>query len=271
MDKTSTDKASTKYNVPALNKALLIIETLAEQADPMGVSDLCKLLEIPKTSAFFILNTLESQSYIRKTEDGKYALGTKFLTISASILNKMDIRELARPFMRELRDSSHYTVHLAVLDHGEALYIEKQENEGFVKFSTYIGQRQLLHISGVGKALAAYLPLPLLDSILDEKGLPRRTDHTITNPDEFKKALVTIRSQGYAIEDEEGELGVRCLAAPIFDAQQQLRAAISITALRNDLGVQQIPMIGELVRKTALQISQALGYTDTEFPINIPE
>jgi DNA-binding IclR family transcriptional regulator len=260
------EKPSKKYNVPALDKALSIIETLAEQSKPLGVSDLCKLVDIPKTSAFFILNTLEGHEYITKTEDGKYKLGTKFLTISSSILNKMDIREFAKPFMQNLLENTGFTVHLAILDNGEALYIDKLENKSFVKFSTYIGQRQLLHVSGVGKALAAYSPPHVIEAIIKAKGLPRKTENTLTTLNEFKAAMESIRKQGYAIEDEEGELGVRCIAAPIYNDQNLLVASISITALRTDLSIQEISAVGNQVKKTALLISNSLGYSKDDFP-----
>lgn len=259
------EKSIKKYNVPALDKALAIIEMLAEQSKPLGVSDICKIVDIPKTSAFFILNTLEGHAYIMKTEEGKYKLGTKFLSISSSILNNMDIREFARPFMQKLLDETGFTVHLAILDLGEALFIDKLENKSFVKFSTYIGQRQPLHVSGVGKALAAFLTPELLDQIVETRGLPRKTENTITNAHEFKAALESIQKQGYAVEDEEGELGVRCIGAPIFNDQNRLTASISITALRSELPFHDIPLIGNQVKQTAILISKCLGYSSDEF------
>jgi DNA-binding IclR family transcriptional regulator len=258
-----------KYNMPSLNKALSIIEALAEQEKPIGVSDLCKLVSVPKTSAFFILNTLESHQYVVKTEDGKYEIGTKFLTLGSMILNRMDIRHYAKPFMQKLQEETGFTVHLAVLDHGEALFIEKLENQRFVKFSTYVGQRQLLHVSGVGKALAAYLPEPELDYILATKGLPQKTVNTITSPEEFKAVLAKVRQHGYALEDEEGEIGVRCIGAPIFGIDSKIRASLSITALRTELSIHDIPVIGEKVKQTALSISKSIGYPHDNFPAEV--
>ncbi|MFC5651091.1 IclR family transcriptional regulator [Paenibacillus solisilvae] len=253
-------KSPEKYNVPVLEKAISIIETLSEQVESIGVSELCKLTEMPKTSVFFILNTLEKHNYISKTESGKYKLGSKLINLGLNVLNKIEIREEARPFMEKLLQDTGYTVHLAVLDDGEAMYVEKVENQGFVKFSTYIGQRIPLHASGVGKALAAYLPMSKLDEILHEKGLLEITENTITNAQDFKAALEVIRNLGYAVEDEEGESGIRCIGAPILDHQNQLKASISITALRTDLSIHEIPIVGEKVKQTALEISMLLGY-----------
>ncbi|MFD0717647.1 IclR family transcriptional regulator [Paenibacillus sp. GCM10027626] len=251
---------SKKYNVPALEKAIALIETLSARSEPIGVSDLCKLVDLPKTSVFFILNTLEQHKYITKTADGKYKLGNAFINIGLSVLHKLDIREAARPFMEKLLQETGFCVHLAVLDDGQAMYVEKVDNNSFVKFSTYVGQRQALHASGVGKALAAHLPAVQLNKVVQEKGLPARTENTITKWSDFKEALEAIRSQGYAVEDEEGETGIRCIGAAILDHHREVKAAISITALRADLPVHDIPVIGEKVKQTALEISAQIGF-----------
>ncbi|CAG7654389.1 HTH-type transcriptional repressor AllR [Paenibacillus allorhizosphaerae] len=253
-----------KYNVPALEKAIAIIETLSLQEEPLGVSELCKQLDIPKTSVFFILSTLEQHEYITKTEDGKYKLGTKFISLGLSVLNKMNIVELARPFLQELLEETGFTVHLAVLNDGQAMYVDKLESQSFVKFSTYIGQRQPLHASGVGKALAAYLAPEELEQIAAVQGLQEKTKNTITDLEQLKAALDIVRAQGYALEDEEGEHGIRCIGAPIFDDRGRLKASISITALRTDLPVHDILVVGEKVKQTARNISKRLGYTFSE-------
>lgn len=255
-----TDK-SKKYNVPALEKALLIIETLSTEPEAVGVSELCKRLHIPKTSAFFILNTLDQHEYIMKSEDGKYKLGNKFINIGLNILSKLDIRQIAKPYMDELLKETNFTVHLAVLDNCEAMYVEKVENQAFVKFSTYIGQRQPLHASGVGKALACMLPEDRLDEIVSKVGLPAKTENTITSVKDFKIKLADSKSQGYAIEDEEGEYGIRCIGAPIMSHTGSVVAAIGITALRSDLPIENIPLLGVKLRDTARKISAQMGYT----------
>ncbi|MCQ6562288.1 IclR family transcriptional regulator [Paenibacillus mendelii] len=255
-----------KYNVPALDKAISLIETLSARGEPIGVSELCKLADMPKTSVFFILNTLEQHRYIAKTADGKYELGNSFIHIGLSLLHKLDIRSVARPYMDKLLQETGFCVHLAVLDDGQAMYVEKVDNHSFVKFSTYIGQRQALHASGVGKAIAANIPLTLLNKIVQENGLPARTENTITRWKDFKEALEAIRTQGYAVEDEEGESGIRCIGSAILDHHGQLKAAISITALRADLPIHDIPVIGHKVQQTALEISRQFGYPEPVEP-----
>ncbi|GIP39928.1 IclR family transcriptional regulator [Paenibacillus sp. J31TS4] len=249
-----------KYKVPALDKAIAIIETLAVHDTPLGVSELCKMVEIPKTSVFFILNTLEQHQYIFKSAEGKYSLGSKFITIGLSALNRLDIRDRALSVMEELMNETGFTVHLAVPDQYEAMYLAKVENQAFVKFSTYIGQRQPLHASGVGKAIAAFLPAEQVEEAIRVKGLPEKTERTITNRQDFLTQLEIIRQQGYSVEDEEGESGIRCIGAPVFDHLGVLKAAVSITALRTELPIHDIPRVGEQVKNAANRISERLGY-----------
>jgi len=252
---------SKKYTVPSLEKTLLMIETIAAHETPLGVSELCKLVSMPKTSAFFILNTLEQRHYITKTDEGKYSLGTRFISLGQSVLSKLDIRQQAKPFMEELSHETKFTVHLAILDRGEAVYLEKVESPAsFVKFSTYIGQRWPLHVSGVGKALASHLSDEELEEIIGQTGLSLKTENTVTSLKEFKSILATAREQGYAVEDEEGEVGIRCIGSSIFGHDGKQQAAISITAIRNELPVQDIPIIGAKVKEAAMKISAHLGY-----------
>jgi DNA-binding IclR family transcriptional regulator len=253
----STEK---KYHVPALEKAFAIIETLSTLDRPIGVSELCKKLDIPKTSVFFILNTLEKQQYIIKTEDGGYKLGNKFMSIGLNLLNKIDIRAVAKPFMNELLQQLGCTVHLAVLDNYEAMYIEKVEHQAFVKFSTYIGQRLPLHASAVGKALASQLSDYQIDELHKRLGLPMKTTNTITSLSQFKSALKNINELGYSLENEEGEIGIRCIGAPIIGHDGNLKAAISVTSLCADLPSDEIQRYGHKVREIALKISEQLGY-----------
>ncbi len=259
-----------KYHVPALDKALAIIETLASQDEPIGVSEICKLVDIPKTSVFFILNTLEQTQYLSKTEDSKYKLGNKFINLGLTLLSKIDIRKFAAPLMKELMHETGFTVHLAILDQYEAIYVEKMENQAFVKFSTFVGQRQSLHASGVGKALASQLSEERLDLVIQHMGLPAKTENTITSAKDFKAALEVARKQGYAVEDEEGEYGVRCIGACIYGHDGKPEAAISITALRTELPVQDIPGVALKVKQTALRISEVLGYKDQQSDQEIP-
>lgn len=249
-----------KYSVPALEKGLSIIETLAKSDVPLGVTDIYDMNQLPKSTIFMIMTTLEELNYVQKTEDGKYRLTLKLYNIGMEMLSKMDIRTVAKPVMEELANELRFTVHLAMLENGKASYIEKVKGPGFVQFSTEVGQSMLLHNSGVGKVLAAYMPEEALEHYLKLHGMPATTEHTITSIDTFKQFLANIRENGYAIEDEEGELGIRCIATPIYDHSGKVVASLGITTLRNELPSISFPEIGWKLEQKAMQISLRLGY-----------
>lgn len=249
-----------KYTVPALEKGLLIIETLAKSGEPIGVTDIYERNRLPKSTIFMILSTLEDLNYVQRVEDGKYRLTLKVYNIGMEVLSSLDIRATARPFMEQLAAALRFTVHLAVPENGKATIIEKVKGPGFVQFSTEIGQSMMLHNSGLGKALAAFMPDEALERDLQTHGMPKTTENTITTVEAFRSMLETVREAGYAVEDEEGEAGVRCIAAPIRDHTGRVAAAISVTALRNELPVHLFLEVGHKVAEKAAVISARLGY-----------
>jgi DNA-binding IclR family transcriptional regulator len=253
-------KKSNNYMVPALEKGLMILEKLAKSEDLLRITDIHEQMGIPKTSVFMILSTLETMEYIEKVDDNRYRLTMKLYSIGNEILAKYDIRGVARPFMEKLADQLRFTVHLAVLSNGRAVYIEKVNGPAFVQFGTRIGQTMPLHSSAVGKVLCAYMDEQLLDEIIESNPLVRTTENTITSPETFKKFLSLIRETGYAIEDEEGEIGVRCVGAPIYNSKGKVIAAISVTGVRNDLPSVHFHDIGSVVKEYGLSVSEQFGY-----------
>lgn len=250
-----------RYSVPALEKTLSIMEALAVSGVPLGISDIAARINLPKSSIYMILTTLEEHHYIEKNADGKYRLTLKLYHLGLTVLNKIDIRDIARPIMEELARQLGYTVHLAALVDGKAVYIEKVQGPAFVQFSTQVGQSWHLHSSGVGKAIAAYISEEQLDEVLQKHGMPQSTPNTILSEYEFKTFLESVRKSGYAIEDEEGEQGIRCIAAPIYDRNRKVIAAISVTSVRLDLPSHRFSEVGVFVKDKALLISEKLGYT----------
>ena len=142
----------------AVERTLLILEAVAQREGGMSNAEFSRKLKIPKSSASYILRTLEQHGYLRRDgEAGRYRLGMKVLNLSRAALSGVDVREVALPVMRHLVDRIHITTHLAILDHDEAVYVEKVEAPGFIKMNTWIGRRMEVHSTAVGKALLAYL------------------------------------------------------------------------------------------------------------------
>lgn len=245
------------YSVPALEKAIAILNALA--ANELTVSDLHSQLKFPKTTTFVILNTLEQHEIICKTAEGKYRLGPGVIHWGIRYFDSMDIVQITRPHLERLVEGKPYTCHLAVLIGDKPVYCDKVEGNGFVRFATTIGQSQPLHQSSVGKALAAGLSDDEIRRLLPED-MGESTSKSIRTVEKFLEEVQFVRENGFAIEDEEFEEGVRCIGAPIRNYTGNIIASLSITALSKDLPAVKFMVIGEEVKQTAELISRDLGY-----------
>lgn len=250
-----------QYNVPALSKSIAILDLLAESEDALPLSFIHQELSIPKATAYMILQVMESNNMVSKTSDDKYTLGFKLYSLGMSYMARMDLQKIAHPYMNLLSEETGFVVHLGRIVENQVIYIGKVEPTSFIRFNTYIGLRSDIHNCSLGKVIAAFMDEKQVDSIFESTGLSRYTTNTITDPDKLKKALKRIRETGYAIEDEEGEMGVRCIGAAIFDKDGNVVGAISITALKSDLTTDMFPYVGNQVKNAAKAISNALGHT----------
>lgn len=249
-----------QYSVPALEKSIAILDLLAGQEQELTVTEIHQKLEIPKATAFMILHVMENHKFVTKTVDGRYLLGSKIYSLGMGYMVKMDLTKLAAPYLASLSRQTGFTVHLGRIVDNQVMFVDKVEQPSFIKFNTFIGQRNDIHCCSLGKAIAANMDETKVRSIINTIGMNRYTPNTITDIDKFFKVLGRIRETGYAIEDEEGELGVRCIGAAIFGQDGHVAGAVSVTALKSDLTPDLFPSIGSLVEKTAQSISNALGH-----------
>jgi IclR family acetate operon transcriptional repressor len=169
----------------------------------------------------------------------------------------LDVRQVALPILQHLVERSGLTAHLAVLDHGQAVYIAKADAPGFIKMNTWPGRRMNLHSTSVGKALLAWLPEEEVQRVL-EKGMKKWTPHTITTPAKLFADLEHVRRRGYAIDEQESTLGIRCVAAPVFSAQG-VAASIGLTGTVTQFHASEIHRFAEMVKDAARRVSQQLG------------
>jgi IclR family transcriptional regulator, KDG regulon repressor len=245
----------------AAERTLLILEAVAQREGGMSNADFSRKLKIPKSSASYILRTLEQHGYLRRDrEDGTYRLGMKVLSLSRAALSGVDIREVALPIMRHLVDHIHLTTHLAILDHEEAVYVEKVEAPGFIKMDTWVGRRMEVHSTAVGKALLAYLDAGEREMIIRHRGLKKLTPHTITSTTKLMKEFERVRQLGYSVDDEENSLGARCVGAPIFNSQGRVEASLGSTGTITAVPRDAVPRLAEMVKDAARRISHQIGY-----------
>lgn len=245
----------------AVERALAILEAVAHEAEGLSNAEISRKLQIPKSSASYILRTLESRGYLnRDGGSGRYRVGLKILSLSRGALSGLDVREVALPIMRRLMEKTNLTCHLAILDGPEAVYIEKVEPQGFIRMDTWVGRRMRVHATSVGKALVAHIPHERLEKIIAERSMEKRTPKTITTLPRLWKELEKVRVQGYAVDDEENNLGARCVGAPIFNQFGAIEASLGLSGTINQVNPQTMPRIVEALKDAARHVSMQLGY-----------
>jgi DNA-binding IclR family transcriptional regulator len=246
----------------SVEKALQILEAFNISHPELSVSELEDILSLPRVSIYRFLRVLLKRGFIMQNpQTRKYRLGIKVFELGSLVLKDMELRKVAFPLIEELSRKSGETVHLGVLDGHRAVSIEGAESGGYsLRISLPIGKRVYLHSTGIGKAILAFLADDEIDEIIDEQGLPRFMANTITEPRVLKKEIKRIRERGYAIDNEENEPGVCCVAAPILDSSRHVIASVSISGPSVRITGERIPTLADMVIETSQQISRALGY-----------
>ena len=266
-ERTVAGTARPNNLVQTIEKVSSILDILGQYPKGISIRDLSAGLRLPKGTTHRLLSSLNYFGYVRQdSRTKKYLLGFKLVELGHLLLSQIDLRREAEPFLKGLAERTRETVHMVFLDRNEIVYIDKVEsdhNASGLRMASRVGLRNPAHSCAVGKVLLAHLPEEDVDRIIKEKGLSRRTENTIVDPMELKVHLKQVRRQGYAIDDEENEKGIRCVAAPIYSEAGKAVAAISISgpAVRVTRRLVQEFLRGE-VMKTALEISQKLGYRE---------
>ncbi|WP_198153459.1 IclR family transcriptional regulator [Thalassobacillus sp. C254] len=249
--------------VKSVDRALRIISLISKQKEGMGVTELGERLGIGKSSTYKLLSTLTEHGYIEQDEGTKkYRLGYKYLELSALLLESMDIRSLAAPFLKEVEAITNEVVHLVVYDQGEIVYIEKLEGNEILRTHSKVGRRAPVHCTSVGKVILSHLEDREVRNILTKQGMAVHTENTITSIDEFLKEIHKVNKQGFAVEKEENEVGITCIAAPIFDNRGKIAAAVSISGPSIRMSDKRLQELKPLIMKTGKQISNRLGYVE---------
>ncbi|MCF6095608.1 IclR family transcriptional regulator [Thermovorax subterraneus] len=249
--------------IRSVAKALKIIDILAEARKELALHDIAQKLGLAKSTVHGLLATLKSFGYVEQSPfTGKYKLGVRLFEIGNIVAHSWDVRAVAAPYIQKLVNELEETVHLVVMDKGEVLYIDKRESLQSIRIVSQIRMRLPAHCTGVGKVLLAYLPSSEVKRIIAQKGLPRFTKNTITDPKALEEELVKIRIQGYAIDNEEIMDSLRCVAAPIRDHTGKVCAAISVSGPVARLDGEKLKLAIDLVTKTAKDISAGLGYRE---------
>ncbi len=247
--------------IQSVDRALRIITYVSEKKEGMGVTELAFLLGLNKSSIFKLLSTLAAHGFIEQDQETKkYKLGYKYLELSSMLLESLDLRTQAKPYLKELESATNEVIHLVVYDQGEVVYIEKLEGNETLRTHSKVGKRASMHCTSVGKVILAHLPEDETAEIIAKKGLEKHTENTITDPNIFLNELQKVRKQGYGIEVEENEEGITCIAAPIFDHKGDITAAVSISGPSTRMTAKRLEELMPLITETSKTISARLGY-----------
>ncbi|GIZ09544.1 IclR family transcriptional regulator [Flavobacterium sp. UMI-01] len=249
------------YNVPNLERGLQIIELLATHPKGLTLTEIIQTLDVTKSSAFRITNTLIFKNYLQKNETTKkITLSRKMLTLGISSMNEQSIVELSIDIMRALRDELKESVMLGVVL-GETGTILEQVSSSFpVKLFVEQGTRFHLHSSVGGKSILAFMPEEDAKPIIDGISFTKLTNNTITSKKAFKEELLQVKQKGYAIDNGEDIQGIHCIGAPIFNEYGYPVACLWITAPHGRLPHEEFEAKGKIILRYALEISLKLGY-----------
>ena len=248
--------------VQAVSRALAILETLAKEGTPIALTDLAHKVGLKLTTVHRLLSTLMSRGFAEQEQSTlRYRLGLKVFEIGNAALAAMDIRTVARPFLKELVERLNETANLAILDRGEVVYIDQLESTNIVivKMFARIGSRGPAYCTGSGKVLLAGLADEELIPLLDKISLERFTARTITQKDEILAELRKIRGEGFALDRGERDEGVCCVAAPVRNFEQRAVAAVSVSGptarMQEDVILSRfVPIIKEIAEGISIRL-----------------
>lgn len=244
----------------SLTRALTLLERLSETAGGMHLTELSQQMGMPPATTHRILNTFEELGFVEQDPElGLWFIGLKAFTVGKAFLNRRDFISTARPYMRQLVEECGETVNLGIIDDGEVVYVNQVQSAEMMRMVVELGSRSPIHASGVGKAVLACLSEAAVTSILQQRGLARFTDKTLVKPADLRAEMGRIRRQGYALDDEEHAIGLRCVAATIFDEFGGAMAGISLSGPKARIVDSRLTDLGAATRQTADAITAALG------------
>ncbi len=245
-------------SVPALERGLLILEQLAQSRRGVTLSQLTRKLQLSRSTVHALLLTYQRCGYLqRERETGRYCLGWRLYTLANMALCRNFLHEQLSSILNRLMLETRLTVHLAVMVEGEAILIDRIQPPEAPRLASWVGKRMGLHCTALGKALIAHLPAAELENLIAKHGLCRYNENTIISMRKLHSACEQVRQLGYALDDEEEEIGTRCVGAPVYSVDGEVAAAISISGTRAEL--EDIPGKAALVMHAAASLSKHIG------------
>ena len=248
--------------VQSLTRALGLLDCLSQSDSGMNLTELSSRMDLAPSTAHRLLNSLLASGFVEWDEEqGLWSVGLKAFTIGNAYLKKRDFVAKARPFMKSLMQQVGETVNLATLHDDAVVFVAQVECKEVMRMVVQVGSRGPAHAAGVGKSILSTLPDHEAREILERAGMPRLTENTSTDWTCLCREFSEIRQCGYAVDDEEQKLGLRCIAANIYDETGEAISAVSISGPSVRVTQERIGEIASAVKKTASEITAAIGGT----------
>lgn len=246
--------------VQSVDRALTLIETLAEDDEGYRLTDLAVRTGLSTSTVHRLLTTLEKRRFVQfDRSEAKWHIGVRSFSVGSTFARRRNFVAHAMPYLRKLRDQTRETANLAVVDDETIIVLTRVESREIMRSLTKVGGRVAMVASGVGKAVLATYSDEDVSAIIHRQGMPRLTEKSIVRPGELFKALQTVRQQGYAVDDEEARIGLRCVAAVVYNNCSEPLATISVSGMTSRVTDERLPIIGNIVRDVAAELTVALG------------
>ena len=256
----SDGKTKSAGQVRSLTRALTLLRHLAESGDGMSLTELSESASLPPSTTHRLLTTLESERFVRPDpHGGLWRIGVAAFFVGTAFARSRDKLSLARPYLRRLMETTGETANLFVESDNEAICIGQIESRHAMRAITGVGGRVLLHSSGTGKVLLAHMEPSRRQRMIATMALPRETQRTIIDRAQLEAELNEVIQLGYAVDDEEHALGLRCVAAPLFDELGRAVAAVSISGPSARITIERLPVLGRMVAQAALEATRDYG------------
>ena len=248
--------------VRVLDRAFDILDILSENIVPMRLSEIASASGLSKSTVHRILSAMLERSIVAKTEMGAYTIGYKIIEFASTHINNLELLTEAKPYLSRIMRELDLTAHLGILDGADVVYLEKLDGHPNAQSYTQVGHRSPGFCSSIGKCLMAGMSRDERDEVLDLCDFKKYTPNTITNRREYVRHLKEVRRQGWAMDDEEYEIGHRCIGATVYDYRGLPVAAISASGSVSLLGDDRIETVIEKVKELAGQLSRQIGYVE---------
>ncbi len=254
-----------KNRVQSVERTFTIINALSQAPDGAPLSELTSVTALNKSTVHRLLNSLMMLGYVSQDgRTGRYQLTIKMFEVGSRVIDKLDVNVISRPYLEKLSAETGEAVHLVVRDGNDIVYIFKEDSgigSSSVRMSSRVGLRSPMYCTAVGKSILAELPLDEVENIWKTSKIVKHTPNTITSFEDLKEQLKIIRDRGYAIDNEENELGVRCVGACLLDYSKNIAGAFSVSVPISRMDDNRLREISELVLKTRKDICSLLGFT----------